>query len=109
MKTWDSFKKQTIRWILYSVATAVLVWLLVGAVVIYRDHVMGFHPAHIAWLAAKPDSWAITIHQALYMAGIWAVIALGLGLTLMVAFNLMSGLLILLSMAIARTGKKRSF
>ena len=102
MNTGTSFKDTIIRQLLYSVAGAVLTWLVVILIVIYRDHVMGFHPGHIAWLANQPESWSLSVHHALHIAGIWAVIALGAGILLTVAINLVSGLVLLLGTAIAR-------
>lgn len=100
--TLKPLKDTIIRQLLYSVAGAVMIWLVVILIVIYRDHVMGFHPGHIAWLATQPASWAQTMHQALHVAGIWAVIALGAGILLTVAINLVSGLILLLGTAIAK-------
>jgi hypothetical protein len=103
--TLKSVRDSIIRQVLYSVASAVLVWLLACAIVIYRDHFMGFHAAHIAWLAAQPDSWSVTMHHALHVAGIWAVIALGAGLALIVVANLISGIIALLGIAIAKNSR----
>lgn len=99
------FKDSLIRQVLYSVAAAVLVWLLACVIVIYRDRFMGFHPGHIAWLAAQPASWSDTMHQALHIAGIWAVLALGAGLALVLVANLISGVVTLLGIAIAKNGR----
>ncbi|PKY11881.1 hypothetical protein B1757_02515 [Acidithiobacillus marinus] len=102
MTTPKTLKGSLVRQLLYSVAGAVLTWLVAMLIVIWRDHFMGYHPGHIAWLAAQPLPWTQTIHQALHIAGIWAVIALGVGLLMTVAINVVSGLVVLLGMASTR-------
>ncbi|MBU2740906.1 hypothetical protein [Acidithiobacillus albertensis] len=93
--------------ILYSLGATVVTWLLVFGVAVYRYHYMGFHPGHIAWLAVKPMPWSETLHQAAHIAGIWAVIALGAGVAITLAFNLFSGLILLVGMAIGHKSKEQ--
>lgn len=98
-------KEAALHGLLYSLGATFITWLLVFGVVIYRYHYMGFHPGHIEWLAVKPMPWAATLHHAAKIAGIWAVITLGVGLALTVAFNLFGGLILLVGLAIGQKAK----
>ena len=105
MKGLKILKEAVLHGLLYSLGATVVTWLLVFGVAVYRYHYMGFHPGHIAWIAVKPMPWTETLHQAAHIAGIWAVIAFGAGIAITITFNVISGLILLVGLAIGQKAK----
>ena len=89
--------------LLYSIAAGVLAWMLIFGIAVYRYHYLGHTPDHILWLAPHMMSWPKALDKAAYIASVAAIITFGTGLALTALFNIVSGLLMLVAIAIFRT------
>ena len=89
--------------LLYSIAAGVLAWMLIFAIAVYRYHYIGHTPDHILWLAPHMMSWPKALNKAAYIASVAAIITVATGLALTVLFNMVSGLVMLVAIAIFKT------
>ena len=88
---------------LYSIAAGVLAWMLTLAIAVYRYHYIGHTPDHILWLTPHMMSWPKALDKAAYIASVAAIITVATGLALTVLFNIISGLIMLVAIAIFKT------
>jgi len=89
--------------LLYSIAAGVLAWMLIFGIAVYRYHYLGHTPDHILWLAPHMMSWPKALDKAAYIASVAAIITVVTGLALTVLFNIISGLVMLVAIAIFKT------
>lgn len=89
--------------LLYSIAAGVLAWMLVFGIAVYRYHYLGHTPDHILWLAPHMMSWPKALDKAAYIASVAGIITFATGLALTALFNIVSGLVILVAIAIFKT------
>lgn len=89
--------------LLYSIAAGVLAWMLIFGIAVYRYHYLGHTPDHILWLAPHMVSWPKALDKAAYIASVAAIITVGTGLALTALFNIVSGLVMLVAIAIFKT------